>query len=111
VSPCGSVASIFDANAGGIARESFKLGIWSRGGEDLCVPCRNSSATLTLKRAGHDGGTASFLAATDDLIDERDQVIWQANRDLLAHTKMVPARDAPEWAFTSFHATTRISPT
>jgi hypothetical protein len=35
-----------------------------------------------------------LLSATDDLVDELDQVIWQANRDLLAHTRMVPVRDA-----------------
>lgn len=78
----------------GVIGQGRKIGVGSRRGQDLGVSCRDRAATLALKRSGHDGSAAALLARLDDRIDEVNEVIAQPDRNLFAHTKMVPLWDA-----------------
>ncbi len=58
--------------------------------EHLRVPRSDHTTTLTLERSSDDGRTAAPGAAVDELVDELHELVRESNRDLLAHTKMVP---------------------
>jgi len=72
-----------------------QLGVWTGTSEDSRVARCNDTSALTLERPGDDRRPAALLAAANDLVDEFNEIIREPNRDLSAHPRMVPQRDAP----------------
>ena len=64
-------------------------------GEDLGVAYGGHPAPFAFQRPSHDSCATDFPPATNDLVDEANEIVGKANGDLFAHTKMVPPRDAP----------------
>lgn len=52
------------------------------------------AATLPFHGPGHGRGPARRLTMFDELVEEGNEFVREPNRDLLAHTKMVPLWDA-----------------
>lgn len=69
--------------------ESVKIRVRTGASEDLGVPRSNHAPTLTLESATHNRGTTVPDACIHSLIHEIDEIIREANRDLLTHTKTV----------------------
>lgn len=69
-----------------------KLRILTRARKDLGIACGDCTATLAFERAGHDRCAAGLSPGADELVDELDQLVCEADGDLLAHPKMVPDR-------------------
>ena len=93
-----SVASVEVAHGRGgrVLGEAVQVGVRARVGEDHCVSLRDLATTLPFEGSRHHGRTARGIAMTDELVNEGDQVIGEADCDLCAHTKTVPRWDAPE---------------
>jgi hypothetical protein len=70
--------------------QAGELRVWSRAGEDLCVAGGGGSAPFALERPSDHGGATALASALNDLVDERHEIVIEANSDLLAHTKTVP---------------------
>lgn len=67
-----------------------KLGILTRSSEDLGVACGDRTATLALERTGHYRSPTGLGTGDHELVDELDQLVREADGDLLAHPMMVP---------------------
>ncbi len=74
--------------------EAREIGVRSGAGEDLCVACRHNAPPLAFQGPCHNGGPGSLLAYAGLLVHEVDQILRQAHRYLLAHTKMVAVWDS-----------------
>src|ERR1700749_921949 len=70
--------------------QSGKLWIRPRAGQDLGIASGDGPAAFALERSRDDAGSASSRTGLDEVIDELDEIVWQANGDLLTHTIMVP---------------------
>lgn len=69
-----------------------QLGILARSSKDLGVASSDRAATLALERTGDDCCAAGLGTCPDHLVHEIDKLFREADRDLLAHTTMVPIR-------------------
>jgi hypothetical protein len=67
-----------------------KLRVASGPSKDLGVACSDRAAALALESAGHYSCSAWLGPGTDQFVDERDELVGEANGDLLAHALMVP---------------------
>lgn len=72
--------------------KTSKLGILACSSEDLGVACSNRASALALERSGYDCCPAGLGTGADEFVHELDKLLGEANSDLLAHPKMVPAR-------------------
>jgi hypothetical protein len=70
--------------------KSGKLGILTGSGKDLGITGGDRPPTLALKRTGDDCCPAGLGSGAHELVDEVDELVWEANGDLLAHPIMVP---------------------
>jgi hypothetical protein len=70
--------------------QTLELRVGTGRGEDLGVADGCHPSPLPLESARHDSRTTALSPASDDLVDKLHQLVIQPNRDLLAHTKMVP---------------------
>jgi hypothetical protein len=66
-----------------------QLRVGTGAGKDSGIVFGESAPALALERTGDDYRPAAGGAGVDYLVDEVDKVVWQSNRDLLAHPKMV----------------------
>jgi hypothetical protein len=73
--------------------EAGELRVWSCGGQDLCVMSRDHPPPFAFERSRHYGGAAALGAALDDRVNKLNEFIGEADRDLFAHTIMVPLWD------------------
>lgn len=64
------------------------------GGENLCIPRRDFPAPLTLQRTSHYRSATGRPSVRDESVDEVNEVVRQADGDLLAHPRTVPNWDA-----------------
>lgn len=79
--------------------EAGELRVWPCGGQDLCVASRDHPPTFAFERSRHYGGAAALGAALDDRVNKLNEFIGEADRDLFAHTIMVPLWDQrSEWS-------------
>jgi hypothetical protein len=69
-----------------------KLRIRTCASQDLGIARRDRAASFALKRSGEDPSSAASHARVDEAVYELDEIVWEANCDLLAHTIMVPNR-------------------
>jgi predicted transcriptional regulator len=69
--------------------KSGKLRVRTGAGKDLGVSRGDGAPPLALERPAHDCGAAARETGVDDLVNELNQLIWKAYRDLLAHPNMV----------------------
>src|ERR1700749_5014098 len=69
--------------------QSGKLWIRPRAGQDLGIASGDGPAAFALERSRDDAGSASSRTGLDEVIDELDEIVWQANGDLLTQTIMV----------------------
>ena len=67
-----------------------KLGILARSSEDLGVACSDRAAALALERTRDYRCPAGLDTGTDQFVYELDELVREADSDLLAHTTMVP---------------------
>lgn len=69
--------------------EPVKIRVRTGSSENLGIPRSDHTPALTLKRSGHNRRTTVPCAGIHSLVHEVDEIIREANRDLLAHTKTV----------------------
>ena len=70
--------------------ETSKLRIRAPTREDLSIARGNRTPALTLEGTSDNRRPAVLTTGPHDLVHERNQLIREANGNLLAHTKMVP---------------------
>ena len=70
--------------------EAGKLGIRARSSQYLGVASSHCTTALALERTGDDCCPAALGTGADEFIHEVDQLVREANSDLLAHPMMVP---------------------
>lgn len=70
-------------------RQPAKLRVRSGARKDLGISFCDGASALTFKRSPDHGCTTARSAGGDDTIDELDELVRQANGDLLAHPNMV----------------------
>jgi hypothetical protein len=73
--------------------EAGELRVWSCDGQDLCVSSRDHPPAFAFERSRHNGGAAALGAALHDRVNKINEFIGKADRDLFAHTIMVPVWD------------------
>lgn len=69
--------------------QSGKLGVRAGTGKDLGILFSDGAAALALERSCDKGGTAPRIARGDRPIHKLNELVWEADRDLLAHPNMV----------------------
>jgi len=72
--------------------EPCELWVRTGAGEDPGIAFGELTTTLALERPRYDGGPAALGAGVDDLVDEVNEVIWEAHCDLLGHPITVAKR-------------------
>src|SRR5665648_916202 len=72
---------------GRVLGEAVQVGVRTGAGEDGRVSFRDLATTLPFEGSRHHSGTALGIAMADQVVNEGDQVIGQADSDLCAHTK------------------------
>lgn len=78
--------------AGCVLGEPCELWVRTGAGKDPGIAFCEATPTLALKRPSHYRGPAALRAGVDDPVDEVDKIIWESDRDLLAHPIMVAKR-------------------
>lgn len=74
--------------------ETVEIGVAGFSGEDGRVPGGDLPSTLTLERVSDNARSAGGITVLDLLVDELDEVVRKANRNLPGHTNMVPTWDS-----------------
>lgn len=72
--------------------EPCELRVRTGVGKDAGITLGESAPTLSLQCAGDDDRAAARDTGVDDLVNEIDEIVWKANRNLLAHPKTVAKR-------------------
>jgi hypothetical protein len=70
--------------------QSGKLRIRACASQDLSVAHSHRAPAFALKCSGDDSGATASHASINEVVYELDEIVRQANGDLLAHTIMVP---------------------
>ena len=75
---------------GRVLGETVQVGVGACDGEDGRISFSDLATTLPFEGSRHHSGTARGIAMTDQVVNEGDQVIGQADGDLCTHTKTIP---------------------
>jgi hypothetical protein len=70
--------------------QAGELGVAARPCKDLRVTGGKDSPPFAFEGTSDNPGATRPATGLDDLVNERDQLVGQPDRDLLAHPEMVP---------------------
>jgi predicted RNase H-like HicB family nuclease len=75
-----------------VLRQPSKFRVRSGAREDLRISFSDGAPALAFQRSRDEGSTAARIARGNSPIDELDELVWEPNRDLLAHPVTVVRR-------------------
>jgi len=81
---------VVDGDPRPITREFVELVVIGVLRQNHCIGQCDATTSLSIHRPGDKIRSAGCPTLGDHLVDERHDVVWESNRELLGHTRIIP---------------------